>query len=195
MNKVLVVIDMQNDFIDGSLGTDEAKKIVNKVANKISRFNGKVIYTMDSHFENYLDTLEGKKLPVKHCIVGTEGWQMNEKIMKVLSKKRAVKVEKPTFGSFKLLDEIDNVIDELCYDGDPLSLAEPKMSYNDAINELKITLVGLCTDICITANAMLLRTKYPNVTIKVDSSCCAGVTPESHAAALKTMQMCQMDVI
>lgn len=177
MKKVLVVIDMQNDFIDGSLGTKEAEKIVGPMVGLINDFDGKIFYTMDTHYEYYLDTLEGKKLPVKHCMVGTPGWQINEKVKEALRKKNAVPVTKPTFGSFKLLEEID------------------KICKQEESKELDITLAGLCTDICVASNALLLRAKYPNTTIRIVSSCCAGVTPESHAAALTTMQMCQMDII
>lgn len=171
MKKILVVVDMQNDFIDGSLGTKEAEGIVDNVAAKIKKYDADCIYvTRDTHFENYLETSEGKNLPVKHCIKGTPGWELNEQVQAQLTK--AVIVDKPTFGSLELVDLIYSL-----YEKD---------------NELEIELVGLCTDICVVSNALLLKARMPEVLIKVDPSCCAGVTPESHSAALYTMKMCQI---
>ncbi|MCL2050911.1 MAG: cysteine hydrolase [Lachnospiraceae bacterium] len=174
MKKILVVVDMQNDFISGSLGTKEAELIVDKVAAKIRKYRPEDVFaTLDTHSANYLETAEGKNLPVEHCIRGTSGWELNERIKELLTD--SVKIEKPTFGSLALADHILNL-------------------YNHE-QELEIELVGLCTDICVVTNALLLKTKMPEAMIKVDASCCAGVTKESHDAALLTMKMCQIAVV
>ncbi|MCC8135810.1 MAG: cysteine hydrolase [Ruminococcus sp.] len=169
--KLLAVIDMQNDFIDGSLGTNEAVKIVDSVSEKIEHMRqkgNKIVFTRDTHHENYLNTCEGKKLPVEHCIQGRHGWEISEK----LNTDGAVIIDKPTFGSYDLAE------------------------YAASIGNLdEIILVGLCTDICVISNALLLKAKLPEVKITVDSSCCAGVTPQSHEIALEAMKMCQIDVI
>lgn len=171
MKKILVVIDMQNDFIDGSLGTPEAQAIVDRVAEKIRSYPADCIWaTRDTHEENYMDTAEGRKLPVPHCIRGSHGWQIREEIAAAMPD--VVIVDKPTFGSTRL--------------------AELLMQEN-AEEELEIELVGLCTDICVVSNALLLKACMPAATIRVDASCCAGVTPESHEAALLTMKMCQIE--
>lgn len=173
MKNVLVVVDMQKDFVNGSLGTPDAQAIVNGVAEKIKGFSGHIFVTYDTHFEDYLTTPEGKKLPVEHCIKGTEGFELNNQVENALNDKEYEKVEKLTFGSTKLPKLIkDRVGDE----------------------EFSIELVGLCTDICVVSNALILKANFPDVPISVDASCCAGVTPESHNAALKVMQMCQIDV-
>jgi nicotinamidase-related amidase len=173
MKKILIVVDMQNDFIDGSLGTKEAQTIIDKVIAKIMEYPPNCIYaTLDTHSVNYLQTAEGRKLPVEHCIKGTEGWELNSRVNDLLTD--SVKIEKPTFGSYTLADQIND-----------LYMNQP----------LEIELIGLCTDICIVTNALLLKTKMPEAKITVDSSCCAGVTPESHEAALLTMKMCQIEVI
>lgn len=173
MKNVLVVVDMQKDFVNGSLGTPEAQAIVNGVAEKIKGFSGHIFVTYDTHFEDYLTTPEGKKLPVEHCIKGNEGFELNNQVENALKDKEYEKVEKLTFGSTKLPKLIkDRVGDE----------------------EFSIELVGLCTDICVVSNALILKANFPDVSISVDASCCAGVTPESHNAALKVMQMCQIDV-
>lgn len=170
MRKILVVIDMQNDFIDGSLGTKEAVQIINPVIQKIKEYDVKDIYaTRDTHETDYLTTQEGKNLPVEHCIKGTKGWEIREEIADLLE--GAVIVDKPTFGSTKL--------------------AEMLYKENEK-EELKIELVGLCTDICVVSNALLLKAVMPETEISVDASCCAGVTVESHKAALETMKMCQI---
>lgn len=172
MRKILVVVDMQNDFITGSLGTKEAENIVEKVAEKIRQYAPEDIYaTRDTHEENYLDTAEGKKLPVVHCVAGTEGWEIHPLIAETL--KSAIIVNKPTFGS--------------------VVLAELLQTENDK-EELSIELVGLCTDICVVSNALLLKAVMPEIEISVDAFCCAGVTPQSHEAALTTMEMCQITV-
>ena len=174
MKKVLVVVDMQNDFVDGALGTKEAVSIVENVVNKIKNFDGKIFATLDTHQSNYLETSEGKKLPVPHCIRMTSGWLLNEDIMKALDGKDYKTIEKRTFGSTKLVNEIRRI------------------KGND---DIEIEFVGLCTDICVVSNVLLLKAYFPEVKMTVDASCCAGVTPESHKAALDTMKMCQIDVI
>lgn len=174
MKKILIVVDMQNDFIDGALGTKEAVGIVDGVASKIAGFDGRILATLDTHHENYLETAEGKKLPVPHCISGTHGWLLHEKVLYALSDKDYRTIEKPTFGSVAL-------VEELC------RLREKE--------EIEAELVGLCTDICVVSNALLLKAHFPEMKISVDASCCAGVTPETHKAALETMKMCQIDII
>lgn len=164
--KTLIVIDMQNDFVDGALGTKEAQAIVPNVKKKIEEYvsNGdEIIFTRDTHGTNYLETPEGKKLPVEHCIIGTHGWQ----IVDELEIPNCQCINKPTFGW-------TNWNGRLFYE---------------------IEIVGLCTDICVVSNALILKATYPEVEITVDASCCAGVTPESHNAALLTMKMCQINVI
>lgn len=171
MENLLLVIDMQNDFINGALGTKEAEKILPKVIDKIKNFKGKIIYTRDTHGNDYLSTQEGKNLPVEHCIEGTEGWQLNEKIQQLAEKSVSIIINKPSFGSL----ELAKIIKDL------------KVS--------SIEMVGLCTDICVISNAMIIKAALPEVNISVDSSCCAGVTPESHDNALKSMQMCQIKIL
>ena len=173
--KALIVVDMQNDFIDGSLGTKEAVSIVPKVKKKIdaARTEGReVIFTRDTHYDDYLETNEGKHLPVEHCIEGTEGWRIHPAIADSL--KKAVFVVKPTFGSVKLMEMLKKENEK---------------------EEISVELIGLCTDICVISNALLLKAAMPEITISVDARCCAGVTPEKHAAALETMRSCQIEVI
>lgn len=174
MIKILVVVDMQNDFVDGALGTPEAVAIVDNVVSKIKNFDGKIIATYDTHFEDYMETSEGKNLPVPHCIKGTDGWELNEKVQHALNEKEYVALEKPTFGSILLPEFIQDLAEE---------------------DEFSIELIGLCTDICVVSNALLLKAHYPEADICVDASCCAGVTPATHSAALETMKMCQIEVI
>lgn len=169
--KVLVVVDMQNDFIDGALGTKEAEAIVPFVADKIRNFDGMVLSTRDTHFENYLETQEGKNLPVKHCIKGTNGWQIRKEIAELVSEEP---VDKLTFGSDRLPERLQKLADQ-----------EPIES---------ITLVGLCTDICVISNAMVIKAFFPEVPIIVDAKCCAGVTPKSHTQALNAMKVCQIQI-
>lgn len=171
--KVLCVIDMQKDFINGSLGSKEAQAIVENVVNKIKNFDGLVIATQDTHYNSdYSSTLEGIKLPVVHCIKNTEGWMIEPSVKKALDEKSCEFITKYTFGSSVLglqlrsLPNIDSV--EIC---------------------------GLCTDICVVSNALMLREALPNTPISVSANCCAGSTPEKHEAALKVMQSCQIDVI
>ena len=173
MEKILVVVDMQNDFIDGSLGTDEAQRIVEKAVDKIRNHNGSIYVTYDTHFKNYSDTAEGKKLPVMHCVKGTSGWNLNSQIENALQGKDVIRVEKVTFGSVDLPQLIGERFD---------------------ISDVKIELFGLCTDICVVSNALLLKANFPETEIYVDARCCAGVTKESHNAALTTMKMCQINV-
>ena len=172
MQDVLVVVDMQNDFIDGALGTKEAVAIVPKVEEKIRNFNGTVLFTRDTHENWYLETQEGKKLPVPHCIRDTEGWQIRREL-DILRKTEPV--DKETFGSTDLADDL------------------VAMNIDDEIKS--ITFVGLCTDICVISNALLVKAALPEVPIIVDAACCAGVTPESHENALKVMEMCQVEVV
>ena len=173
MKKVLVVVDMQKDFVDGSLGTKEAVAIVPKVAEKIRAFDGDIFVTYDTHFENYLETAEGRKLPVEHCIKGTDGWKLDKDVAAALEGKAYTPVEKLTFGSVALPGMIEKAAggEEFC-----------------------VELIGLCTDICVVSNALLIKAAFPEVPIAVDSACCAGVTPEKHEAALETMRSCQIDV-
>ena len=169
--KLLIVIDMQNDFIDGALGTKEAVAIVPKVAKKISdaRATGEnVVFTRDTHQKNYLESQEGKNLPVVHCVEGSDGWQISSK----LEVEDSRIFNKPSFGSMDLADYVATLSD----------LEE-------------IELVGLCTGICVISNAFILKTKLPEVKITVDASCCACVTPESHKTALSAMKLCQINVI
>lgn len=174
MRKVLVVVDMQKDFVDGALGSNEAVAIVDNVVNKINEFDGEIIVTYDTHQDNYMETREGKYLPVPHCIENTDGWELDSKVANVLGNKREITIlHKPTFGSTELVK---------------------LFSYEDE-KDVEVTLIGLCTDICVVSNAMLLKAYYPEMNIVVDASCCAGVTVESHNAALTTMKMCQIDVI
>jgi nicotinamidase-related amidase len=180
MKKILIVIDMQNDFIDGALGTKEAQAIVENVVAKIQSYPAADVYaTLDTHEADYLTTSEGKYLPVEHCIKGTAGWELNQSIGELLTK--SVKFEKPTFGLDTLADDVF-----IRYKDIPIVGATGK--------GLEIEFVGLCTDVCVVTNALLFKTKLPDAKISVDPSCCAGVTPESHQAALLTMKMCQVEV-
>lgn len=164
--RTLIVVDMQNDFVDGALGTKEAEEIIENVKNKINEYyeNGnKIIFTRDTHFDNYLETNEGKNLPIKHCVKDSDGWQ----IVEGLEVENAIYINKPTFGytewsKYELGDEIE--------------------------------IIGLCTDICVVSNALIIKALYPEANVTVDSKCCAGVTPETHEAALKTMKMCQINI-
>lgn len=174
--KILVAVDLQNDFIDGALGTKEAEAIVPAAAARIREWRedgAEIFATLDTHEENYAETQEGKRLPVAHCIRGTEGWQLNPVIREALGD--CILVEKPTFGSIRLPE----LIREKIGDG----------------KDATIELIGLCTDICVVSNALLLKAAFPEATIRVSSGCCAGVTPEKHKAALETMASCQIDIL
>lgn len=170
---ILIVVDMQNDFIDGALGTPEATAIVPKVVEKINQWNGPVIYTRDNHGDGYLETQEGRNLPVLHCQYGTSGWEVNPQVKEALDRKMARVVYKDTFGSAELGEYLERVV----YQDDP---------------DMAITMVGLCTDICVVSNALLIKAFVPEVPMTVDAACCAGTTPEAHEAALQTMKSCQV---
>ena len=169
MQNILIVVDMQNDFIDGALGTAEAQKIVPNVAQKIRNFSGKIIFTRDTHEENYMETQEGRNLPVPHCIKPEKGWEIAPSLQPFVKKAAAV-IEKPAFGSLEL----------------PKAVAK--------LQPDEVELVGLCTDICVISNAMILKAAFPELPVAVDASCCAGVTPASHDNALQAMKMCQVDI-
>ena len=174
MKHFLIVVDMQKDFINGSLGTAEAVAIRPAVVEKIRSFDGEVIATLDTHGPEYLRTAEGRKLPVEHCIKGTAGWQLDPEIRAALEAHGYTPLEKPTFGSL--------ILPQLVRDraGD---------------SDFDVELVGLCTDICVVSNALLLKANFYEKEISVDPACCAGVTPELHAAALKTMASCQIHIL
>ena len=172
MKKILIVVDMQNDFIDGALGTKEAVAIVPKVEEKIRNFDGEVFFTRDTHETYYLETQEGKNLPVKHCIRDTEGWQIRKELDAL---RKTEPIDKETFGSTDLVGEL--------------------VTLNEDQGIGSITLVGLCTDICVISNALLIKAYLPEVPISVDAACCAGVTPERHENALKAIEMCQIKII
>ena len=173
MRKILIVIDMQNDFIDMALGTKEAAAIVDEVKKKILSYSVKdVMATMDTHEENYLKTQEGELLPVEHCIRGTLGWQLHPEIAPLLD--GAEIYEKPGFGSVRLAQDLKAL---------------------SGTEEIELELIGLCTDICVVVNALLFKVFMPEVKITVDSACCAGVTMEKHLAALETMRSCQINVV
>lgn len=179
--QVLVVIDCQNDFITGALRNEEAIKAVPNIVNKINEFKGSIIYaTMDTHDIDYLESREGKKLPVVHCVKGTNGWLIEPSIKEALdnARRRGIHVEyveKPTFGSFDLADHL----------------------FIEAYHEdISVEFVGFCTDICVVSNVLLAKAKlYDRAAIYVHADCCAGVTPETHKAALDTMKMCQINII
>ena len=172
MKKILVVVDMQNDFIDGALGTKEAQQIVPLVVSKIHSYPQDCIYaTRDTHPENYLETQEGRNLPVPHCIEGTKGWEIRKEIADAMP--GAEIINKPTFGSVILAQEL--------------------MERNER-EPIAVEFVGLCTDICVVSNALLIKALLPEVVVTVDPKCCAGVTPQSHKAALATMRACQIQI-
>ena len=171
MQHYLIVVDMQNDFIDGALGTKEAVAIVPAVEKKIREFNGTVLFTRDTHTEAYLQTQEGRNLPVPHCIRGTEGWQIRAEL-DALRKTEAI--DKVTFGSSALAELLR------------------KENERDPIGS--VTLIGLCTDICVISNAMTIKAFLPEMELIVDAACCAGVTPESHLRALEAMKVCQVRI-
>ena len=173
MKKLLVVVDMQKDFIDGALGTSEAVDIVDPTVQEILSFDGDIVYTLDTHFENYLLSAEGKKLPVTHCVKGTAGWEIDNKIKTAFENKNIepIAFEKFTFGSL----ELGEYIKTKGYD--------------------YVQFVGLCTDICVISNVLITKACCPEITISVKADCCAGVTKESHNNALQAMKMCQIDII
>ena len=177
MKHILIVVDMQTDFVDGALGTPEAVAILENVTAKIKAYaanpDGVIFVTYDTHAENYMETSEGKHLPVPHCIKGTKGWALHPTVAAVLEGVAYTAVEKPTFGSVEL----------------PALVGQAT-----AGEDFAVELIGLCTDICVVSNTLLLKAHYPEVSISVDAACCAGVTPETHDAALATMGMCQIQV-
>ena len=174
MKNFLVVVDIQNDFVNGTLGTAEAVAMLPAAERKIREWEGEIFVTYDTHFEDYMSSAEGQKLPVEHCIKGTEGWSLNARIAEALDGKDYTAVEKITFGSVELPKLIEKAAGE---------------------EDFKITLIGLCTDICVVSNALILKAHFPEKEITVDAACCAGVTPKTHEAALETMKMCQINVI
>ncbi len=173
MKKFLVVVDMQKDFVDGALGTAEAVSIVPAAAEKIRSFDGGIFVTYDTHGEDYMKTQEGKKLPVPHCIRGTDGWQLDRTVVSALEGREYTAVEKNTFGSTAL----------------------PKLIKKAAgRGKFSVEFIGLCTDICVISNALLVKAAFPEAPLSVDSACCAGVTPAKHEAALEAMRSCQIEV-
>lgn len=173
MKKILVVVDMQKDFVDGSLGSKEAVAITPNVVEKIKNHDGLIIATRDTHFEDYMETSEGKNLPVVHCIKGTEGWELDKNIAKALEGKNVTYVDKFSFGSPALPGIVSGLVGR---------------------DEFEVEFVGLCTDICVVSNALYLKANYPEVKMSVDSNACAGVTVEKHNAALEVMRSCQIIV-
>ena len=174
VQKILVVVDMQNDFVEGSLGTKEAMEATDHAVKKLKDFEGIVYVTLDTHYQNYLQTAEGRKLPVVHCVRKSYGWRLHEKILNALMGRKYNLIEKETFGSTGLVDEI----------------AEWKSR-----GEIEIELIGLCTDICVISNAMLIKAVTPEMAVCVDGRCCAGVTQKSHENALEAMRMCQVEIL
>ena len=184
MKKLLVIVDMQNDFITGPLGSEAAKAIVNGVCDKIKRWNGCVIVTKDTHETNYLDTLEGQMLPIEHCIKNTDGWKICNEVKDALraAEENGINIsfiDKSSFGSLKLAEIATNMV---------------LMDANDKKWD-EIEVCGLCTDICVVSNALILRAAFPNVKITVNSSLCAGTTAENHIHALETLKSCQIEVV
>jgi len=173
MKQILIVVDIQKDFVDGALGTKEAQAIVPRAARKIRHHDGPIFVTYDTHFESYMNTNEGSHLPVPHCIKGTPGWELDAQIAQALAGKNYTSVEKLTFGSTDLPLLVQQTVGDEAF---------------------TLELMGLCTDICVVSNALMLKAHFPETEVYVDPACCAGVTPESHEAALKTMQMCQIQM-
>ncbi len=173
MRKLLLVIDMQTDFVDGALGSAEAVAIIPNVLREIAKFDkADIIATRDTHPENYMQTREGRHLPVPHCIKGTLGWKLHPAVAPALE--GCLEFDKPTFGSTELCDYIVKLANE---------------------ENIEVTLIGLCTDICVVSNAMLIKAALPEIEVSVVADACAGVTPDTHAAALTTMKMCQINII
>ena len=166
--KLLIVVDMQNDFITGSLGSPAAEEIVPKVLDKVAKFQGRILFTRDTHDERYLTTQEGKKPPVEHCVKNTPGWEICDSLTPYVNEV----IDKPTFGSMDLIQRLQSHAEEI----------------------ESIELCGLCTDICVISNAMLVKAAFPEVPVLVDAACCAGVTPESHQNALDAMRAVQIEV-
>ena len=174
MKNILIVIDIQKDFVDGSLGTAEAQNMIPAAAAKIAAFNGEIFVTFDTHGEDYLSTQEGKMLPVRHCIKGTAGWLLDARIAKALENKNWHAVEKNTFGAFALPSLITDAAEG---------------------EDFSVEMIGLCTDICVISNALILKAAFPEKRLSVDSACCAGVTPALHESALNVMKSCQIEIV
>lgn len=174
MQEVLIVVDVQNDFVDGALGTPEAQQMLPALLKKVQSFKGTVILTKDTHTATYLNTQEGRQLPVPHCIKGTRGWNFPDELETLRSQNEYIVYHKPTFGSVRLAKDLAKL-----YKQQELASVE---------------LVGLCTDICVISNALLLKANMPELPIYVDAACCAGVTPKKHKAALEVMKSCQIMV-
>lgn len=169
--KVLCVIDPQADFITGSLGSEAAQAKIQNIVQKIEQFDGDtIIVTQDTHYDNYLETPEGIKLPVKHCIYGTPGWKIQSEIQEALSKRDPISLAKETFGSLDFT------------------------RYTKSLQSADIELIGYCTDICVVSNALILKTAFPKATVRVDPTCCAGTNVEAHEAALLVMKSCQVEI-
>ena len=172
MDRLLIVVDMQNDFITGCLGTEQAQQIVSQVIKKVEEFQGDVWFTMDTHTEEYLSTQEGRNLPVTHCVENTNGWKLADGLAKLQQQRNAPVFKKGAFGSVSLAKEVKQRFEQ---------------------GELKeVVLCGVCTDICVISNAILLKSFVPELLVRVDANCCAGVTVESHQNALEAMKMCQV---
>ena len=174
MKHFLIVVDMQKDFVDGALGTPEAVVMKAAAAERIRSFQGEIIATLDTHGEDYLHTQEGRNLPVEHCIKGTPGWELDAEIAAALEFHGYIAVEKPTFGSMAL----------------PQLLA-----YRAGGEAFDVELIGLCTDICVISNALLLKAAFPETELSVRAECCAGVTPAAHEAALAVLRSCQVRIV
>ena len=172
MKKLLIVVDMQNDFVTGCLGTKEARKITPAIAKYVQDFDGEVVFTRDTHNEDYMETQEGKKLPVLHCLEGTDGWQIVPQLCRFSTDERRCRIfDKPTFGSTQLAQFVSGNAPE------------------------EVHLVGVCTGICVLSNAILIKAFAPEIPVKVIANLCACVTPESHETALKTMETCQIEIV
>lgn len=172
--RLLVVVDMQNDFTYDALRNEDAIAIIPAVEKKIASYDGEIVFTRDTHGEDYMDTQEGRKLPIVHCIKGTRGWEIVEPLEKLRLSKMCKTIDKPTFGSVELADYV------------------AKQYELGKVDEVE--LIGVCTDICVISNAMLIKNFLPNLTVKIDASCCAGVSKESHDTALRAMASCQIEV-
>lgn len=175
--RVLIVVDMQKDFVDGALGTQEAQAVVPAVCKKIQNFDGEIVVTLDTHKADYLNTQEGRILPIAHCIQHTPGWELDDKVYTAIKNRNDAVTNsmiKPTFGSVKLGEYLADKSNEVDIE--------------------EIVLVGLCTDICVISNALLVKAFLPEAKVTVDAACCAGVTPESHENALRAMKMCQVNI-
>lgn len=175
--KIVVVVDVQNDFVDGVLGTPEAQAAIKDIIDRLMQVRKEdfVIFTRDTHGEHYLDTQEGKNLPVVHCVYRTPGWQIADNIDDIVLSEQRMYINKPIFGSYTLIEEIADQIDMTSVD--------------------EVELFGFCTDICVISNALMIKSAFPELKVKVNAACCAGVTPAKHEAALEVMRSCQIEII